>query len=92
VLVKLSETNPEQNATYECKQGDDTVDPDKQWVSGRRYKCPPRRRRKGKHEDIDGHDRTSHVRRSFRQDVLVGGDIGEDLGDANHNVKKHLDP
>lgn len=92
VFVKLSEADPEQDATNESKDGNDTVVPDEQWIGGQRGKSLPHRRRKGRHEEIDRHDQTSHVRRSFRKSVLVGGNIGEDLGDANQDVWKHLDP
>jgi len=88
----VTEAEPESDTTQEGEDGDDGVIPDKKGVLGKRGECLSNGSSKGAHEQIDRHDHGLHVGRSLGVGVLERGDICEDFGNTDEDIRQHLGP
>ncbi|CAH0027857.1 unnamed protein product [Clonostachys rhizophaga] len=92
VGVEVAEGEPESNTTNEGDAGDGGVVPDEEGVAGERHEGLADGGGDGAHEEVDAHDEGLHVLGGLGEGVLVGGDVGEDLGDTDEDVGQGLGP
>jgi len=81
--VKLTELDPEDQATHSGEDAHGAVIPDKERVGGEGDEGLSESGRDGGHEKSESLDERAHVAGSFGEGILEGGDGGKDLGDGD---------
>lgn len=84
--VQVVEREVETNATDERDAGDDGVVPHQQRVARQGGEGLADGRGKRRHEEVHRHDERLHVLGRLGEGVLVGRDVGEQLGETDEDV------
>ena len=91
-LIVVVEAEPERDTADKGNDGNDTVVPYEKGIIGKGSEGLTDGGGEGAGEEVDGHDEGLHVLGGLGEGVLVAGDVGEELGDTDEDVRETLGP
>jgi len=81
--VKVLKSEPEGSTTDKSNDGDNAIIPNQLRILRKRREGLADGRRKGRHEEVGGHDERLHVVGRLGEGVLIRSNVGEDFRYAN---------